>query len=165
MGDAGDILPLLCGSRAHQCTGCDKQHLMQFPCTHTLEDVRAQHRRATAASRAAGIDVLLFEVEYHQSAVTMHTLNAAVVLDFKQLVQQLCAGIPQITGEYQVVVLLGCACIGQKVIYSPRRSRCRCQYKTINSPFFVQFVKYCGCFWCKITRIYNKSSYYSPKIS
>ena len=71
VGDAGDAFALLGGGGGHQRARGDKQHIVQHAPFNGGQDMPAQYRRRTAASRSARMNILRLSVKQHQSAVVI----------------------------------------------------------------------------------------------
>ncbi len=72
MGDTGNAFPLLGRGGGHQRAGANEKNLVELTGTHLLQNGGAEDRCAAPAPGAARVDVLLFAVVDHQSAVVVH---------------------------------------------------------------------------------------------
>ena len=71
---------------------------------HPVEQIAGEHRGGAAAARAAAVDVLIFQIEDHQTAVVVVGGQVHPVLP-EQLQQQLTPQLAQVAGDDQVVVV------------------------------------------------------------
>ena len=70
MRDSGDALLLHHGRGTEQRTRRHKKNVAQITCAQAIKNIAAQHRRAAAASGAAGVDILLL-IKDHYAAVAV----------------------------------------------------------------------------------------------
>ena len=129
--DAGNTFPLLDAGGGHQSAGGDKQHLVQPLLSELVEDISAEDRGGTATSRATCMDVLLFSVVDHQTAVVM-PIKDTDSLAVEQFDEKLAPDLPQISGEDQIVIRRGGPCILQECFYGIACGGGKCQENTIN---------------------------------
>ena len=66
----------------------DEEHFIEPARTHLADDMRADHRRAASAARAAGVHILLVEPIEHQSAVVVAGRDIDMLLVSHQLAQE-----------------------------------------------------------------------------
>lgn len=77
------------------------------------------------------MDVLLFKVKNHQSAVPVNTSDVDAVLLFGQLTQKLASDRTQVTGQDHIVIGRRRAGVFQEAADGITRGRGKCQGKTI----------------------------------
>lgn len=122
MRDRRDGLLLHHGRGTEQRAGRDKQDITENALAHFVEDITAQYRRAAAAARSAGMNVLIL-VKDHHAAVAV-TLAEIYALFSQQIPQQACSDPPEITGKDHIIILNQALRLAQIPIDGVRRSRC-----------------------------------------
>ena len=103
MRDAGNAFALLHERGGHKRACRREQHVFQLALPYPREYMPAEHRRAAPAAGAARVNVLLFAVEYHHTAVVVPLTELHAVLH-EQVVQQVAADISEVAGQYEVEV-------------------------------------------------------------
>ena len=123
MRNRRDAQPLLSRDRAHQRARRDKENVLVLASQHIGDNRRAQHRRCTAAARAARMDILRVAVENHETAVVVKALKV-VALALHKLVKTTRTYKPEVAREHEVVVRRLRPGVLKKVAYGLRRGRC-----------------------------------------
>ena len=101
MTDGGNRFPLLSGGGREKGAGGAEQDVVPPALPHPVEQIAGQNHGGTAASGAAAVDVLLFQIVNHGAAVVIiGQLNTVLV---EEIQNDFPAQFPQVAGDDEII--------------------------------------------------------------